>query len=120
MATVWTFFLGVADGLDVEAPSLQVVVVALVSKEFLVTQVAAQGGCQELAASQGSFGFDKIGAVLSFAGGAPFAVAGMMIEIVSVVPSIAVVAEIGFTEKPFEKIASVVIVTIFDESLDLV
>ena len=116
MSTVWTLFVGVADRLDVEASSLQVVVVALVSKEFSVTQGAAGGRCWELAASQGSFGFDEIGAVLSFAGGAPFAVAGMMMEILRAVPSIAVVAEIGFTEKAFERIASIVVVTVFDES----
>ena len=116
MATVWTLFAGVADGLDVEALSLQVVVVALVSKECSVTQGAAGGGCWELAASQGSFGFDEIRAVLSFAGGAPFAVAGMMMEILHAVPLIAFVTEIGFTEKAFVRIASIVVVTIFDES----
>ena len=116
MATVWALFVGVADGLDVKGPSLQVVVVALVSKECSATQGAARGGCRELAASQGSFRFDEIGAVLSFAGGAPFAVAGMMMEILCAVPSIAVVAEIGLTEKPFERIASVVVVTVLDES----
>ena len=78
--------------------------------------MAARGGGGELAASQGSFGFDEIGAVLSFTGGAPFAVAGMMMEILRAVPSIAVVAEIGLSEKPFERTASVVVVTVFDES----
>ena len=78
--------------------------------------MAARGGCGELATSQGTFGFDEIGAVLSFTGRALFAVAGMMMEIICAVPSIAVVAEIGLTEKPFERTASVVVVTIFDES----
>ena len=32
-----TLFVGVADGLDVETSSLQVIVVALISKEFPVT-----------------------------------------------------------------------------------
>ena len=99
--------------------SLQVVVVALVSKELSVTQGAAPGGCRELATSQGSFGFDEIGAVHSFAGGTPFTIAGMM-KIVSVVPSIAVITEIGSTEKPLERIASGIVVTVFDESYDLV
>ena len=35
VTTVWALF---ADGFDEEAPSLQVIVVALVSKEFSVTQ----------------------------------------------------------------------------------
>ena len=96
------------------------VVVALVSKELSMTQGAARGGCWELAVGQGSFGFDEIGAVPSFAGGAPFTVAGIMMEIVSVVPSIAVVAEIGLTETPLERIAPVVVVTVFDESYDVV
>ena len=33
MATVWTLFVGVADGLDVEGPSLEVVVVAFGAEE---------------------------------------------------------------------------------------
>ena len=33
-----TLFEGIADGFDVETPSLQVVVVTLVSEEFSVTQ----------------------------------------------------------------------------------
>ena len=116
MATVWTLFVGVADGLDVESPLLQVVVVAFDPEECSVTQLGARGGCGKLAASQGTCGFDEIGAVLSFACGAPFPVAGMMLEILHAVPSIAVVAEIGLTEKPFERTASVVVVTVFDES----
>lgn len=39
--TVWALFVGVADGFEVKTPSLQVVVVALVSEEFSVTQWAA-------------------------------------------------------------------------------
>ena len=38
VTTVWALFVGIADGFDVEAPSLQVIVVALVSKDFSVTQ----------------------------------------------------------------------------------
>jgi len=49
VATVWTLFVSVADGWDVEAPSLQVVVVALVSEEFSVAQSADRGGCWKLA-----------------------------------------------------------------------
>jgi len=49
VATVWTLFVSVADGWDVEAPSLQVVVVALVSEEFSVAQSADRGGFWKLA-----------------------------------------------------------------------
>ena len=38
VTTVWALFVGIEDGFDVEASSLQVIVVALVSKEFSVTQ----------------------------------------------------------------------------------
>ena len=37
VVAVWTLFVGVTDGLDVETSSLQVVVVALISEEFPVT-----------------------------------------------------------------------------------
>ena len=89
-------------------------------EEFSVRQFAARGGRRELAANQGSFGFDEIGTVLSFAGGAPFPIAGMMFEVVGVVHSIAFVAEIGFAEEPFERIAPVIVVAIFDEPYDVV
>ena len=42
-ATVWTLFVGVADGMDVEASPLQVVVVTLNSEELSVTQ-GTEGG----------------------------------------------------------------------------
>ena len=70
--------------------------------------------------SQGSFGFDEIGAAFLFAGGAPFPVAGMMFVIFVIVPLIAFVAEIGFTEEPLERIAPVIVVAFFDESYDVV
>jgi len=47
--TVWTLFVSVADGWDAETPPLQVVVVALGSEEFSVTQSADGGGCRKLA-----------------------------------------------------------------------
>ena len=96
VTTVWEFFVGVADGFDVEAPLLQVLVVALISKECLVTQSVDGGRCGDLAVSQGSFGFNEIGTVFSFAGGAPFAPAAMVGDIVVIKTSIAFVAEIGF------------------------
>jgi len=49
VATVWTLFVSVADGWNVQAPSLQVVVVALGSKEFSVAQSADRGGVGKLA-----------------------------------------------------------------------
>jgi len=49
VATVRTLFVSVADGGDVQAPPLQVVVVALVSEEFSVTQSAYGGGFGKLA-----------------------------------------------------------------------
>jgi len=49
VAIVRTLFVSVADGWNVQAPPLQVVVVALVSEEFSVTQSAYGGGCGKLA-----------------------------------------------------------------------
>jgi len=49
VATVWAFFVSVADGWDVQAPPLQVVVVALGSEEFSVAQSADGGGFRKLA-----------------------------------------------------------------------
>ena len=37
VATVWALFVGVADGLDVEGPSLEVIVVAFSAEERSVT-----------------------------------------------------------------------------------
>jgi len=118
--TVWNLFVSVAYGWDVEAPTLEVVVVALVSEEFSVAQSADRGGCRKLATCQGSFGFDEIGTVFSFAGGTPFTVAGMMMKVVVIVSSIAFVAEVGFVEEPIKRITSVVVTVVFDEAKDLV
>ena len=58
---------------------MQVVIVALFSEEFSMTQWAEGGRCGELTVSQGSFGFDEIGTVFSFTGGTPFAFARMVL-----------------------------------------
>jgi len=49
VATVWALFVSVADGWNVQAPPLQVVVVALGSEEFSATQSAYGGGFGKLA-----------------------------------------------------------------------
>ena len=95
------------------------VVVTFITKEFSVTQLAEQGGRRELAASQGLFCCDEIGAVLSFAGAASFTVTGMVFVIIVIITLIAVIAEIGFTEEPFKRIATVIVFTFFDDSLIL-
>jgi len=66
------------------------------------------------------FGFDEIGAVLSFAGGTPFTVAGMTMKVVVIVSSIAFVAEVGFVKEPVKRVASVIVTVFFDESNYLV
>ena len=48
VTTVRAFLEGVTDGFDVETLTLQVVVVALVSEKFAVTQVADGGWGREL------------------------------------------------------------------------
>ena len=50
MIALRTLFVGVTDRFDVETSSLQVIVVALISKEFPVTQGTEGGGCGELSA----------------------------------------------------------------------
>ena len=50
MVALRALFVGVADGFDVETSPLQVIVVALISKEFPVTQGTVRGGCGELSA----------------------------------------------------------------------
>ena len=119
MTTVWALFVGVADGFDAETPTLQVVIVALISEEFSMTQWAEGGRCGELTVSQGSFGFDEIGTVFSFTGRTPFAFAQMMPEVVVIESTIAFVAEIGLVEESAEGIASVVMVIFLEESDDL-
>jgi len=75
VATVRTLFERVTDGFDVLTLSLQVVVVASVSKEFAMTEGAGFVRFGKLATRQRSFGFQVIGTVISFAGEAPFAFA---------------------------------------------
>ena len=79
MTAVWALFVGVADGLGAETPTVQVVIVAPFSEEFSMTQWAEGGWCGESTVSQGSFGFDEIGTVFSFTGGTPFAFAWMVL-----------------------------------------
>jgi len=68
----------------------------------------------------GLFGFDVIGAVPSFAGGAPFAIAGMIFTVVVVVAAFAFVAKVRFAEEPAEVIAAVVVTVLLDEKNALV
>ena len=98
---------------------MQVVIVALISEEFSMTQLVEGGCCGEVTVSQGSFGFDEIGTVFSFTGRTPFTLAGMMLEVVVIESTIAFVAEIGLAEESAEGIASVVMVIFLDESDDL-
>ena len=79
MTAVWALFVGVTDGFGAETPAVQVVIVALISEEFSMTQWAEGGRCGELTVSQGSFGFDEIETVFSFTGGTPFAFAWMLL-----------------------------------------
>ena len=120
MTTVWALFVGVADGFDAETPTLQVVIVALISEEFSMTQLAEGGRRGELTVSQGLFGFDEIGTVFSSAGRTPFAFARMLPEVVVIESTIAFVAEIGLVEESVEGIASVVMVIFLDEADDFV
>ena len=106
---------GVADRFDAETPSLQVVIVTLLTEEFSVAQSAEGSRGRELATCQGSFGFDEIGAVQAFTGETGFTLAGMMM----IIPFVAVVAEVRLVEESSEGIASVVMVIFLDESDDL-
>ena len=119
MTTVWALFVGAADGFHAETPTLQLVIVALISEEFSMTQLAEGGWRGELTVSQGSFSFDEIGTVFSFTGRTPFAVAQMMPKVVVIESTIAFVAEIGLAEESAEGIAPFVMVIFLDESDDL-
>jgi len=50
----------------------------------------------------GLFGSNEVGAAFTFTGGAPFTVAGMIFKVIVIVPSITIVAEVGFVEETFE------------------
>ena len=117
---VWTLFVRVTDGFDVEASSLQVVVVTLISEELSVTQGTERGGFGKLTSWEGSFGLGEIGTVSSFARRAPFAEAGVMSHIVVIESFVAFVAEVGFVEKSTKGIAPVIVIIFFDETNDLV
>ena len=68
----------------------------------------------------GLFGFDVIGTVLSFAGGAPFAFTWMIFNVVVVVAAVAFVAKVRFAEEHAEGIAAVVEASLLDEKNALV
>jgi len=120
VATVRTLFQRVADGFDVLSLSLQVVIVALVSKELAMTEGTGLVRFGKLATRQGLFGFQVIWTVLSFAGGTPFAFAGMMFVIVMVESLVALVAEEGVVEEPLEGIAPIVVIVFLDQPDELV
>ena len=119
MTTVWALFVGVADGFDAETPTLQVVVVALISEEFAVTECAELRWSSKLTRLQWLFGFNEIGAVFASAGGAPFTIAGMLGHIVVIEPTVTVIAEVGSAEESTKEIAAIVVIVFLDETNDL-
>jgi len=68
----------------------------------------------------GLFGFNVIGAVLSFGGGEPFAIAGMIFTVVMVRATVAFVAKVRFAEEPAEGIVAIVVAVLLDEENALV
>ena len=120
VATVWALFVRVADGFDVQTASLQVIIVASVSKEFAMTEGTEFVWFGKLSTRQRSFGFQEIGAILSFTEGAPLTVAGMILVIVMVESSVALVAEVGCVQEPLEGITPVVVPVFLDQPDHLV
>ena len=114
VTAVRALFVRVTDGFDAEAPSLQVVVVALISEEFSVVQSAGRGRSGELTVRQGSFGQSTA------TGGAPFTLAGMISHIFVIETLIAFIAKVRFVKESAVGIASVVVLTLFDETNDFV
>jgi len=96
------------------------IVVASVSKELAMTEGTEFVRFGKLARGQRSFGFQVVGTVLSFAGGTPFAFAGMMFVIVMVESSVALVAEVGGVDESLERITPVVVTVFLDQSDNLV
>ena len=94
------------------------VVVALVSEEVTMAEGAAWFRWTRKLV--GLFGFDVIGTVLSFAGGAPFAFTQMIFNVVVAVAVVAFVAKVRFAEEPAEGIAAVVVAVLLDEKNALV
>jgi len=92
--------------------------VALVSEECTMAEGAVW--FRRTRKLVGLFGFDVIGAVQSFADGAPFAIAGMIFTVVVVVAVVAFVAKVRFAEEPAEGIAAVVVAVLLDEKNALV
>ena len=95
-------------------------IVASGSKEFAMTEGTEFVWFGKLTTGQGSFGFHEIGTVLSFTGGTPFAVTGMILVIVVVESSVTLVAEVGSVKEPLEGITSVVMFVFLDQSYNLV
>ena len=95
-------------------------VVTVGSVEISVTYSTWFLGFGKVSRTHGLFGGEEVVAVFAFAGRAPFADAWMMFEVVVIVPSIAIVAEVRTIQEAFEGITSVVMVSLFDETYDLV
>ena len=115
MVAVWTLFERVADGFDLQAPSLQVAFVGSVSKEFAMTESTGFVRLKKPSTKKGPLGFLEIETVPSFAGGTLFTVAGMIFVIVIFVSSVAVVAEVGGVNEPWELKAPVVVTVFLDQ-----
>ena len=92
-------------------------IVASVTKEFAMTEGTEFVWFGKMATSSN---FHEIGTVLSFTGGTPFAVTGMILVIVVVESSVTLVAEVGSVKEPLEGITPVVMFVFLDQSYHLV
>ena len=84
------------------------IVVTVVSVEISVTYFTWFLGFGKVSRTHGLFGSEEVLAVFAFAGWAPFTDAWMMFDVIVIVPSIAIVAEVRIIQEAFEGIASVV------------
>ena len=121
VSAVGALFNGFAYGsCFVIVSSLEMMVVTVGSVEISVTYSTWFLGFGKVSRTHGLFDCEEVVAVFAFAGRAPFTDAWMMFEVVVIVPSIAIVAEVRTIQEAFEGITSVVMVSLFDETYDLV
>ena len=78
------------------------IVVTVISVKMSVTYFTGFLGFGKVSRPHGLFGSEEVVAVFAFTGWAPFTDAWMMFDVIVIVSSIAIVAEVGIIQETFE------------------
>jgi len=95
------------------------IIVTMGALEFPMTETTEFLRFGIVSTTTSLFGCNEVGTVFSFARTTPFSITRMMFEVIVIVSLITIVAEIRVRQEPFEGIATIVMIVIFDEADDL-